>query len=164
MSSGGFPWRTALFVSLAINLVLVSLAIGAAASGARLERPAQTEEALSRLPGPRAFMQALPPDARREVRRDLARSLVELRTQRRASREARLALYEAARQEPYDVARVREAFANVRAADAATAAGFQDGVATALGRLSPQDRRMALEAMMRRPQRRGAPSEGDDVE
>lgn len=160
MSAGGFPWRTALFVSVAINLVVISIATGAFLSGARLERPSQ-EAPLARLAASRAFMQALPPEARRELRRGLAGSLLDMREHRRASQRARLALYEAAGAEPYDLARVRAAFADVRAADAELAASFQDSVAEALGRLSAEERRQALDAMMRR-QQRGGISENQD--
>jgi uncharacterized membrane protein len=149
MSASGFPWRTALFVSLAFNLVLVSAAVGAFASGARLERPVAAQ-AGPRALGQRAFMDALPEEARRELRRDLAASLVGMRTQRRAARQARLALFEAARAEPYDVARVRAAFADVRAADAEVVGAFHESVAEAFGRLDPEERRTALDALTRR--------------
>lgn len=144
----GFPWRTALFVSLALNLVVVSAAIGAFASGARLERP--TNQAL---PGqqmaPRAFMQALPPEARRALRRQLTEKLMRMRDERTAAREARLELYAAMRAEPYDAERVRAAFAASRAADAAFAEVFHDATADALGELDADERRAAVDAVSR---------------
>ncbi|MDZ4691518.1 periplasmic heavy metal sensor [Terricaulis sp.] len=166
MSASGFPLRTALFVSVAINLILISIATGAFLSGARLERPAPDavhDAPLARMAAARTFIQALPPEARRELRRGLAGSLLDMRDHRRASQRARLALYDAAGAEPYDVVRVRAAFADVRAADAQLAASFQDSVAEALGRLSAEDRRQALDAMMRR-QQRGNAREGRNSE
>jgi uncharacterized membrane protein len=147
-----FPWRTALFVSLALNLVLISAAVGAFASGARLERPAEsTVEAPMppRLAGQRAFMMALPPDVRAALRRELAGEVIGMREQRAAARQARLDLFEAARAEPYDPARVRNGFAAVRAADGAVLEGFHDALADALGRIDTADRATALDALGR---------------
>lgn len=146
-----FPWRTALFVSVAVNLVLISAALGAFASGARLSRPANLEVAADGpfLTGQRAFMQALSPEARRTLRRELAGELIAMREERAASRAARRALYEAARAEPYDPARVRAAFAEVRAADAVLLAGFHDGLAEGLSRMDASDRAAALDALQR---------------
>lgn len=161
MSASGFPWRTALFVSLALNLVLISAAVGALASGARLERP--VAQAMPRALGQRAFMEALPEQARRDLRRDLATSVIDMRAQRRAARQARLALLEAARAEPYDVTRVRAAFTEVRAADIAVAAAFHDSVADALGKLQPDERRGALDALIRQAsERRQRVQQGGD--
>lgn len=150
-----FPWRTALFISLAVNLILISAAIGAFATGARLSRPAEVQEPVaaealpSRLASTRAFMQALPPETRRTLRRELARELIAMREERNAAREARLALYQAASAEPYDAARVRAAFAAVREADAVLLAGFHNALADGLARISETDRAAALEAMQR---------------
>ncbi|MGE0740736.1 MAG: periplasmic heavy metal sensor [Hyphomonadaceae bacterium] len=145
----GFPWRAAFFVSLALNLVIASAAIGAVATGARLQR-ADSGSAFPRVANARAFMQALPPRERREMRRELARRLLETREQRLAAREAREAMFEAAAAEPYDPDRVRAAFAASRAADAVVTAEAQEAVIEALGRMAPQQRRDALNAVRRR--------------
>jgi uncharacterized membrane protein len=142
-----FPWRTALFISLALNLVLISAAIGAYATGARLARPAPERELGQRIAGQWAFMQALPPETRRALRRELGRELIDMREERAALRTARAALYEAARAEPYDSARVSAAFAAVRAADAVVIAGFHDALASSLARISAEDRAAALDAL-----------------
>ncbi|MES1200047.1 MAG: periplasmic heavy metal sensor [Pseudomonadota bacterium] len=143
-----FPWRTALFISLAFNLIIISGAIGAYAAGARIERPsAGGDAAVSSFPGPRAFMQALPPQARREVRRDLVRTFFTAHAEREEARNARIALFQAARAEPYDPQRVAAAFARVRAADAAVAARFQDSVAQSLARMDAEQRHAALDAL-----------------
>lgn len=143
----GFPWRTALFVSIALNLVIVSAGIGALASGARLERPSADVQGAPRVPGARAFMRNLPPHARRQLRLDLAASVREIAPERRASRQARRALYAAMAAEPYERDRVRAALGELRAADARVAARFDDALAEAAGNLDPADRRAALAAM-----------------
>jgi len=151
----GFPWRTALFLSLALNLVVISAVVGAVASGARLERPLQQAPAAGPAAvTPRAFMQALPPESRRIMRRALTGAAVDLREQRAAARAARLELYEASRAEPYDVERVRAAFAATRAADAAIISRLHDTVADALGRIDAEDRRVAVDAMAERASQR----------
>lgn len=145
----GFPWRTALFISLALNLIIVSTAVGAYFAGARLQRPAaepaQAEEA-PQAPGARAFMLALPPDARRAVRERLLQNVGAMRAEREASVQARLRVYEVARQEPYNAEAVKQAFAAMRAADAALVTHFHNDVADALTGLDPDDRRAALDA------------------
>lgn len=149
-----FPWRTALFISVGLNLILVSAIVGAFLSGARLQQPsAQVSESPQigeRLAGQRAFMAALPPETRVRLRRELARDLIAMRAERSAAFSARAALYEAARAEPYDAARVRAAFAEVRQADAVLLEGFHSSLSEALGRLDAEDRAAALEALSRR--------------
>jgi uncharacterized membrane protein len=143
-----FPWRTALFVSLAVNLVVISAAIGALATGARLARPADREEA-PRLAGQRAFMQALPPETRRALRREVGRELMAMREERAAARAARMQVFEAARAEPYDAEQVRAAFAAMREADGAVIAGFHGALAEGFARLSAEQRATALDALAR---------------
>lgn len=150
----GFPWRTALFASLALNLVVVSAGIGAFASGARLERPA--DQAIgSRQLAPRAFMQALPPETRQALRRELAGRVLRMREERAAVRAARRELYAATRAEQYDAERVRAAFAASRAADAVFAEAIHDATVDALSQLSADERRAAIDAVARsnRPRR-----------
>lgn len=149
-----FPWRTALFISVALNLIVVSAAVGAFLSGARLEQPApeaaEEPQLNDRLAGQRAFMMALPPETRATLRRELGRDVIAMRAQRTAAREARIALFQAARTEPYDAARVRAAFAAVRQADMALLEGFHNSLSDALGRIEPAERAAALDALGRR--------------
>lgn len=141
-----FPWRTALFISLALNLIVVSAVVGAYLSGARLARPGETQ-AVQRLAGQRAFMRALPPEVRASLREDLVREGMDLRDERAAARQARVELFNAARAEPYDPARVRAAFAAVRAADGVLVENFHDTLSESFGRISAADRAAALDAL-----------------
>lgn len=164
MSERKFPWRALLFASVALNLLAVGAVAGALGAGVRLERESP-REAVVRMPGARAFMAALPVDLRVKMRAALADSWVESREARRASREARLAAFEAAAQEPYDVERVRAAFARVREADQAAIGVFHDSVVEAFATLSPEERREALEALRRAPPARRAsvaPAQSDE--
>lgn len=150
MSDRPFPWRTLLFVSVAINLLVAGAAIGALGAGVRLERrsPAAVVE---RLPGPRAFVESLPPSAQAPVREQLAESWVDSRDVRQAALEARRDAFAVASQEPYDVARVRAAFARMRAADQAAVGVFHDQMAQTFANMTPAERREALAALRRAP-------------
>ena len=149
MSDSRFPWRTLLFVSVALNLLVVGAVAGAWSAGVRLQRETENGAVVERFPGPRAFLQALPPETRAVMREELADSWGASRDKRQAALQARRDAFAAAAQEPYDAARVRAAFANLRAADQAAIGVFHDNVADALGRLTPTQRREALEALRR---------------
>ncbi len=157
MSERTFPWRTLLFVSVALNLLAAGAIAGGFAAGVRLEREAP-EAVVARMPGARAFMAALPPETRAKVRVELAESWMESREIRRAAAEARREAFDAAGAEPYDVARVRAAFSRLRAADQAAIGVFHDNVVDAFAELTPQERRAALEAL-----RRAAPARRANV-
>lgn len=145
-----FPWRTLLFVSAALNLLMIGAAIGALGAGVRVER--QTSGAVvDRLPGTRAFITALPADVQPQVRAELARGWVQSREARRAAARARREAFIAASTEPYDAARVSAAFARMRAADQAAVGVFHDNVAEAFARMTPEQRRQALAALRRAP-------------
>jgi uncharacterized membrane protein len=159
-----FPWRTLLFVSVALNLLAAGAVVGALGAGVRLERQAPGA-VVDRMPGPRAFLAALPPDTRAKMREELAESWVGSRQARQAAIQARREAFAAAATEPYDVARVRAAFARLRAADQAAIAVFHDNVANAFAELSPEERREALQALRRSApaaRRSAAPAEGAD--
>lgn len=147
MSDSRFPWRTLLFASLAINVLLIGAAGGAWLSGARVEREPTSEAVVERLPGPRAFLRALPPETRAIMRQELAQSWRDSRETRQAAIQARRDAFAAVAQEPYDAARVRTAFERLRAADQAAIAVFHDDVIEAFGELTPEQRREALEAL-----------------
>src|SRR5690349_20998547 len=115
-----FPWRTLLFISFAVNLLVVGAAAGAYFGGARLER-ATPGAPMERLPGPRAFMAALPPETRNKIQEDFIASLAQTRPLRATARQAHIDAFEAVRTEPYDAERVRAAFSRMRIADSAVA-------------------------------------------
>jgi uncharacterized membrane protein len=142
-----FPWRTVLFISLALNLLLIGAAAGAWGAGVRLEREANRGAVVERMPGPRGFLRALPPETRAIMRRELADSWGDSREARQAAIQARRDAFDAAAAEPYSAARVRAAFERLRAADQAAIAVFHDNVVEAFGTLTPEQRREALQAL-----------------
>ncbi len=165
MSETRVPWRTLLFASLAINLLVVGGLAGAYAAGVRVQR--EVGAVVDRMPGPRAFMAALPPETRVKMRPELVRSWDETREARRAAQLARRDAFAAAEQEPYDVARVRNAFARLRDADQAAIGVFHDNIIAGFATLTPAERREALLALRRAaPARRQAiaPTEGPTEE
>lgn len=147
MSDSRFPTRVLLFISLALNLLIIGAAAGAWGAGVRLQREGDGRAVVERMPGPRAFLRALPPETRAVMREELAASWRESRDGRRAAIQARREAFAAAAQEPYDAARVKAAFERLRAADQAAIAVFHDNVAEAFGRLTPEQRREALQAL-----------------
>jgi uncharacterized membrane protein len=158
-----FPWRTLLFLSVALNLLAIGAVAGAWGAGVRLQREVG-DAVVARMPGPRAFLRALPPETREIMRRELADSWTESRELRRAALQARREAFETASTEPYDAERVRAAFARLREADQRAIAVFHDNVADAFARLTPEQRREAMEALARAaPARRQSVAPGDDV-
>lgn len=149
MSDSRFPWRTLLFASVALNLVVVGAVAGAWTSGVRLQREGDDRAVVSRLPGPSAFLRALPPEVRDTVRDDLASTWSQSREVRQAAMQARRDAFAAAEQEPYDAARVRAAFERLRAADQAAIGVFQNNVIDGLAELTPEQRRETLQALRR---------------
>lgn len=146
MSESRFPWRTLLFLSVALNLLIIGGAIGAYGAGVRVQREAPGA-VVDRMPGPRAFMAALPPTVRATVREELAGSWVQSRQLRETAAQARRDAFAAAAAEPYDPGLVKSAFQRLRAADQAVLAVFHDNVADAFGRMNPEERRVALQAL-----------------
>ncbi|MBY0562904.1 MAG: periplasmic heavy metal sensor [Hyphomonadaceae bacterium] len=155
MSARPFPWRTLLFASVALNLLMVGAAIGALGAGVRRERAA-SGEAVAHMAGPRAFVNALPEEARGPVRQGLARSWTESREARRTAAQARREAYATAMAEPYDTERVRLALARMRAADQAALGVFHDNIADLLSEMTPAERRVAIQALQRPVRRDGA--------
>jgi uncharacterized membrane protein len=147
MSDSRFPWRTLLFISLAVNLLIVGAVAGAWGAGVRVEREINSTAVVDRLPGPRAFLRALPPETRAIMRQELAASWDESRERRQAATQARQEAFAAVALEPYDAERVRAAFERLRVADQTAIAVFHDNVIEAFGKLTPQQRREALEAL-----------------
>lgn len=149
MSESRFPWRTLLFVSVALNLLVVGAVAGGWSAGVRLERDGGDSATVSRLPGPGAFLGALPPELRDSMRDELATTWSESREARQAAVQARRDAFAAAEQEPYDAARVRAAFERLRAADQAAIGVFQNNVIDGLAELTPEQRRETLQALRR---------------
>lgn len=150
MSERAFPVRTLLFVSLAVNLLAIGGIAGAFLSGARLQQPAPEPEPtalVERLPGPRAFMAALPPEARVKIRQDLATSWRESREQRQAAAQARRDAFAVIGEQPFDAARVKAAFEEMRAADQAALGVFHDNIIDTFANLSNEERTAAIEAL-----------------
>ncbi len=153
MSDSRFPWRTLLFVSVALNLLVVGAVAGAWSAGVRIARDGDDRAVVSSLAGPHNFLRALPPETRAAMREELAASWGESRAVRQTAAEARREAFDAAAQEPYNAQRVRAAFDRLRAADQAAIGVFQGDLIDTLGELSPEQRREVLHAL-----RRGAPA------
>jgi uncharacterized membrane protein len=128
--------------------MILGAAAGAIGAGVRLERSAPGA-VVDRMPGPRAFIAALPPESREEVRVKLVASWDESRQLRRAAADARRAAFAAASEEPFNRERVRAAFAELRAADQRALGIFHDNVIDAFAEMSPEERREALQALAR---------------
>jgi uncharacterized membrane protein len=144
-----FPWRTLTVVSLAINLLVVGALIGLSVSHfSRSGEPRffPRPEGFER--GPQAMRML--PDADREA---LSRALTgawessgELREQAKTARDN---VGRVATVDPYDEAAVRKALADMRTADNAVLAHYQDALASGLGKLSSEHRLIALRAANR---------------
>jgi uncharacterized membrane protein len=145
MSGSAFPTRTLLFISLALNLVIIGAVIGVVISGARLHRAAPPGWAA----GPRAFMGALPDERSRAVRARLEAAWGDSKAERDAARDARAALLNVISQDKFDEAAVRAALAKMREADDALTAKNQDAVIGVLKDLPPRERIAALGAILR---------------
>ncbi len=143
-----FPWRTLLFLSGALNFLVVGAVVGAVASGARLERQ-NASAVVERMPGPRAFVASLPEEVRPQVRAELSQSWGDSRAARRAAAAARREAFVIASTEPYDLERVRAAFARLRAADQAALAIYHDNIAETFAHMTPAQRQAALAALRR---------------
>lgn len=149
MSESKPSLRGWLFASLAVNLLLVGLIGGAAIGGVRMSRDLALERGAQDAFRPGAFLRDLEPQTRRAVMRDLARMFRETRDERAAQRAAREEVIAAAVAEPYDPERLREAFAQMRAANAAVQEPWHGAVADSMTRLSAEERRDLVERVSR---------------
>jgi uncharacterized membrane protein len=140
--------RTALFASLAANLLLVGVIGGAALSNLRHDR-AEAQKAVARAPNVRAVMDTLPPERAQAIRGDVVKAWRAAGDERRAARAARVEVYRLAGAEPYDATAVKAAFARMRAADAEVTQQFHDVVADAMAKLTPEERRAVLASLAR---------------
>jgi uncharacterized membrane protein len=140
--------RTALCVSLAVNLLLVGVVGGTALSNLRQDR-AIAQKAIARAPNMRSLMDSVPPERAQEIRNDVVKAWREAREKRRTARAARIEVYRLAGAEPYDVDAVKAAFTRMRAADGEVARQFQDTIADAMAKLTPEERRDVLRNLAR---------------
>jgi uncharacterized membrane protein len=142
-------WKTLLIVSLVVNLFLVGITAGLLFAGSRLM--SDRLDRAGRRDGGRLAVafQALPPDRRAALREMMRGPAREARPDLTEAREARM---EAARQiatEPYDARVVAAALARARAADARARSRIDETLAARLAELSPQERALFAQVMMR---------------
>ncbi len=141
--------RIALFVSLAVNLLLLGVFGGAALSEWRGQRE-RGEAAVARSPNMRAVLGALPPERAAAIRERVIETWRDARAERRGAREARMALLRVVSAETYDIATARAAFAQMRVADAAVAERFHEVVADAMASMTVEERRQLLRQLAQR--------------
>jgi uncharacterized membrane protein len=140
--------RLALLISLAVNVLLVGVVGGATLADLRNQRD-RGEAAIGRAPNMRTLLSALPPERAQEVRARVVDAWRDAREQRRAARQARVAVAQAVGAETYDAVAVRRAFAQMRAADGALAEHFQGVVVDAMATMTVQERRALLRDLIR---------------
>jgi uncharacterized membrane protein len=140
-----FPWRTLTVISLAINLLIVGAAVGFFMSHFPRGGPP--------FGGPRGAqgmgLRALPDAERSELARALTGAWQSGGDLREAAQQARQNTRDAVGKDPYDEAAVRKALAEMRAADNAVLQHYQEALASSLGKLSSEQRLMALRAASR---------------
>lgn len=141
--------RTALFVSVAVNILLVGVIGGAALSNLRHDRAA-AQQAIARAQNIRAVLEAVPPERRAPIREKVVTALREGRPAREEAREARAEVYELTNRPAYDPAAVKSAYARMRAAEAKVAEQLQNTVADAMSDLNVEERRTLLRHLAER--------------
>lgn len=145
MSEGGergWGWLVAiLVVSVGINCLLAGYIVGRRllpgeeqATQASAPAPAQANNLAERL-------KALPKEERQKFQEAMRPFRPDIRTAREAVQEARDHLAAVISAEPYDPARMRETFEDVRAKAAVLQQKVQDATAQALAALSPESRK-----------------------
>ena len=147
--------RWALFLSLALNVLLIGVIAGGAIADMRHQK-ARATEAVARAPNMRALMESLPPARAAEVRSRVVETWRSAQAERQAARQARVEVARIAGAEPYDEAAARAAFAKMRQADAAVASRFHDVVADSMASMTVAERRAMLRQLaQRRMEQRG---------
>ncbi|HVZ98746.1 MAG TPA: periplasmic heavy metal sensor [Caulobacterales bacterium] len=147
------PWRTLLFVSVALNLLLIGLGAGMFLGGAG--RDAAPISAEGRVLAPRAILAALPDDARRPLRRTMVQAWRASAEERAGLRQANAEVLRLLRADAYDAAAMRAALERQRAAAGASTAVFHDAAADAFAALTPAQRRTVADALVAPRQRIG---------
>ena len=156
MSAG----RWALFVSLALNLLLIGVIAGGAIAELGHQK-AKATEAVARAPNMRALMESLPPARAAEVRSHVVETWRSAQAERQAARQARLEIARVAGADLYNAAAAKAAFAKMRQVDAAVASRFHDVVADAMASMTVEERRAMLRHLaQRRMEQRGMQGRG----
>jgi uncharacterized membrane protein len=140
-------WRVAFLILAAINLLALGAVAGFALNGGFNTRPATIQQDVA---APAAMLRALPPGSRAQVRRALAAGWRDTQAERAAVRAAREETARLIAAEPYDAAAVRDALARQRQASERVTARLHEHVASAVGELTPEQRRQLLVALQRR--------------
>lgn len=142
-----------LVASLILNALLIGFVIGGGfGKGQRSSggMPGGSEQAIARA------MEANLSDADRvALRRALMASFRESRGEREALRQARQKLSQALSADVYDIARVQEAFQEMRVADGRVKVGLQDELARQFAKLPAEQRKTIVANIGRGDRRRG---------
>jgi uncharacterized membrane protein len=152
--------RWALFISLAVNLLLIGAAVGVGLGEWRLQKERATA-AVARAPNMGAVLQALPPERASEVRGKVADAWRGAKDERGEARAAREEIARIVAADTYDRAAAGAAFARMRAADARVAARFHDVVADAMASMTAEERRALLRQLLTRRSQRAHGAGGE---
>ena len=147
-----------LIASLMANALLIGLFIGGGLGQKRAGPPLGGhggEQALIR-----GIDQSVPEDQRQAVRRTFRRAFADTRQERIRLRDVQSELGRRLSAEPYDAEAVRDAFEEMRKAEAAMKARMHDVLAEQFGTLTAEQRRAVIEDFNRRP--RGKPGRRGD--
>ena len=152
MSDSGARFSYGLMASVLVNLLLVGLI-----AGYLIGRPDRGGGPAGPPPGPmhseyelaRGIVEAIPESGRRETIGAFRDVILDHGPSIRERMAAREALRAAIASEPFDEARVREAFDNMREVDQALQAAFQGEIVERLSALTPQELQEISDAMAR---------------
>ena len=133
-----------LSLSLAVNFVLIGLAIGAAI---KFHKYGHSHGGIATIG---QIMRALPDDDKSEARAMLRAARPDFKALRADRKAAKLAVADAIAATPYDEASVREAFAVLRQKDQIAKTSAHDVIVEVLGVLSPEERAAVVERFSKR--------------
>lgn len=156
------PWIVALLLSILANGVMLGVVLQTTTDGPRPGPHHMRGDGPPPRPGGdgfnfRAFMGALPEDAREDARILLEDSRDELRARFRQTRAAQIAAQDAVGAEPYDADQVRRAFDDLREARMAMEQAVEAIILDVVAGLEPEDRMRAIEAGRAMPAARRRP-------
>lgn len=146
--------RIWLWVSLALNMLLIGAILGGLAYRAHAPAPPPQDASASRL-APRGFAAALPPEHRAAYRQAARQALRAAREDIRAVREARRDVAELVRADPFDRQALEQALGRLRTAQGVVEARSQTVVIDVLADMTVEERRVVADQWMR-PRERGA--------
>ena len=148
-SKGSSRWvKIVLFTSLAVNLLVIGLVVGALLSG-----PHGRDRTELRGLGYGPFVRALPKEDRSALHGALARNAHSFRDNRAELRAQFEALLTALRAEPFDVSEVERVFAEQRDRILERQLMGQDSLLERIVAMSPQDRAAYADALDRKLRR-----------